>query len=262
MRGLDEVGAARLLVWAQADLVIQAKRPADFFAYKGADGFAREAAYELTDEVAESQRVVTGLGAGRPKRLLDFERFDDRAEIEQGTWRRGIAHRNARSVIQDPADQDPFLSGLGKLRPIVGHRFVEIEQPAIHQHVGTQSAHALGDGHHANDGVTFPRPGTRAVLVPTPKVDHGFSIDAYGDGSADLVAAGEVLQQDVPDCGKPWIVGSVHSDSGGKLRITVAHNRHVRFPGCRIRARRRPRRSGRRQMGLDPPRAPCDCSSS
>src|SRR6185437_9379985 len=83
----------------------------------------------------------------------------------------------------------------GKFRPVTRHRRVHIDQSAIHQHVESETGDALGDGHHANDGVALPFAAARVVLPTAPQIHHSPAADRDAHGGAHFVLAAVVLAE-------------------------------------------------------------------
>ncbi len=225
----DHLGAA-VLVDAQhvADEVVGVQRPCDLALQEGADGLAGDPAHDLAQQIALVVDVVGGLGPRLPERLLLLERLHIGFPVEHGARVELVGGQDGDGggVVQDVADQDAFLAVLGELRPVAGHRRVELHQPAVQQHVEADGGDPLGHRHHADQGV--PLPGAGAILVgeAAPEIDHRPPVQGHRHGGAQLVLEAVVLQEGLDDALEPGIDGSREG-----VVLAVAAQAAVQFHG-------------------------------
>ena len=138
---------------------------------------------------------MVGCGrAWRPERRLPLQRGDDCVAVENGATPKLLEHhREPGRVIQDVPHQDALLAVLRELGPVLGHRRVRVDEAPIDEDVEADARDALGDGHHAQDGVPFPPPGVAVVAVARPQIHHGLAVDHDTGRRADLLVGGVVL---------------------------------------------------------------------
>ena len=149
------------------------------------DVAATDAPDDLTDQPAVGESVVAVSRARLVGGCCRSEGLGHVLPVEQAIA--GV-HEAADPVKacgmgEHVAHGDGLFAVGRELRPVGGHRFVVVDQPAVGQYVQSGRGDPLGRGEAHRDGVVPPR----FVVGPftTPQVHHGLTpvVDAHG-GSA------------------------------------------------------------------------------
>ena len=120
--------------------------------------------------------------------------------------------RQAGAVAEQIADGELLLAGLSELRPVGGHRRINVEQALLDEAVCADGRDALRGREGIDDGVAFPRAISGSVGRAAPKVDDHPAVEHDGKRGADLAALGEVISKSVPDARKAGVAGAVDLD--------------------------------------------------
>ena len=71
-------------------------------------------------------------------------------------------------MAQQPPDGDLFLAGGSKLRPVLRHRRLDVQQTTLHELVRAQCCHAFGGGIHVDERVALPLTCSGEIVVSAP----------------------------------------------------------------------------------------------
>jgi hypothetical protein len=115
---------------------------------------------------------------------------------------------------QHHREGDVLLAGLLELRPIPGHRSVQVEFAAVGRQVDARARQALGAGIDAGQGIFAPWPQARSVGVAAPQIDGEIAVHRDRDRRADVVAVGEIGFERVAHPLKAGRAGTVDRDRG------------------------------------------------
>ena len=187
-----QVGDPGEVLVADADLVVHPQGCADIFLHELLDRRARDPAHDLAREIADVDRVVGPLGLDRPGRRLDLQRRDHPVVMVDVACLGRVGETDPAIVRDDVPDLDVGLAVLGELRPVLGDRRFEVDQPPICKDVHAGGAHTLGDRIHDAQRVLAPGLAARGVHMSAPEIDHFLAVMVDRDRAADLVMVGEV----------------------------------------------------------------------
>ena len=160
--------------------------------------------------------------ARRPPGLLGGQRRGHGRPVIQGFSRQQLAQgRQAGLMTEQLAQSDGLLAGSGKLRPVAGHRHIQLQLAFPDQLQGGHGGKGLGAGKQVEDGVAVP--GLLAVLVghTGPQVEHRFATDLHAQGATALLRIVEQLGEGVFKC--------------FELEVEIALNLHAATPVARVR---------------------------
>src|SRR5215469_12074910 len=173
----------------------------------------RDPADQLAGEMAEGDGVVAVRRAWLPPRGLSCDGVDDRIPVVP-VGERSADTRHAALMAEGLGYRDVGLAALGKLGPVVRDRFCVIDQTSVRKHCDHCRNHRLGRREDVDDGVFFPGERLAGIAVSRPDVDYEAPVDRGGEGSPNLVAAGEVGGKCVTHRLKTWGHRAVDVDYG------------------------------------------------
>ncbi len=205
----------------QPEMDIGLERPGDLAGDELAQRLARHAVDQSPDEVAETARMVGAARARLPPGRLRRQPGGGGLDVQglgqaEGRFPGGQSGGMADQV----ADLDLVLAGLGKLRPVPGHRRKQVELATLMQHQHGQAGHRLGTGEHVDDGVGRPGMGVLLVAPAAPEVDHLLAVDGDAEAGAHLPARLELGRQRVVDTFEPRVAGTVQFAHTVLLRLS------------------------------------------
>ncbi len=196
---MHQLGRAPGLLLRQPDGEVDAERAGDLALQEGAREQPRDAAHDFADEEAVGQRVVPGPGARLPPGLRRREAFGGQlpvVELLEGV--RLAQTGEAGAVREEVAYEDVLLARGGELRPVHGHRGVQVEQAPVGEDVGAQGHRPLRRRPHVDQRVPLPGAGPGRVGPAAPQVGHGLAADGDGDRGAQFAPVPEVLLERRP----------------------------------------------------------------
>src|SRR5579859_3603563 len=119
-----------MLLW-QANPEVEAQRLRYLLAEEGAQRFARYAAYNLANEPAKCQSLVSMHTSWPPERRLFGQRLNHQIPVEKCSIGQGLADsRQARLVIEQHLHRNCFFGRLTKFGPVIHHWRIQIELAA------------------------------------------------------------------------------------------------------------------------------------
>ena len=198
VRLVHPIGAAALFGRRQADVDVGAQRFGDLGAQVLTDPATGHPAEHLAEDESERRHVIALRGPWLPPRFGGGELLAD--EIPVGDLfpaHPGARPDHAGSVAHHHGQRDVFLTRLPELRPISGHRSLQVELTAVGQLVDAGGGQTLGAGQHGGQGVLSPGSGTGRVGRPAPQVDDKIPVDPHRDGSADFAVQRKVALERV-----------------------------------------------------------------
>jgi hypothetical protein len=194
---------------------VRLQRLGDLLAKEGSQRGAGEPAHDLADQIALSDRVVTGPRTGRPEGRLGGEKARHLLPVvEVLVADRFLPPRQSRSVAHQVADLDVRLAVGGELRPVAGDRGVEIELAAISQNESAKRRHRLGRRIDVDDHILLPGSALRGVGKAAPKVDDRLPFQGRAERGADVCSAGEIVLEHRAGRGEP-VVGKAGNGAVG-----------------------------------------------
>ena len=135
-----------------------------------------------------------------PGRALRRERLDGWPPRQEFLGRqRVVEDRQPDLVGQQPAHGNVLLAAGSELRPVLGHRGVEVEFAALGQQVGADRGRPLGAREHHDDAVLGPRPTGLHVRHTAPEIDHLLATVVKAERGADFAVLLEVRRESVPN---------------------------------------------------------------
>jgi len=114
-----------------------------------------------------------------------------------------VDRRQAGAMAQHPAHRDLALAVGSELRPIAGHRRIEVDRAALGQPQQTRRGDALGGREDEVERVLAPRPPGLAVGPAAPQIDHRLVVPVDGTGGTDLAEALEARREHLAHGGEP-----------------------------------------------------------
>ena len=153
-----------------------------------------DAADQLALVEADRYRVIAAASSRFPGRRLCGKRLRQRVVIRQQVEiQRNVDRAEPGLVSQQLANRYVALSRLSKLRPVVGHAFVEFEKAARVCDGKRHGGHALRAGEHHDERVLLPRVTRLRIASPTPEINDLLTILVDRNRSAELSAQPEIL---------------------------------------------------------------------
>ncbi len=129
--------------------------------------------------------VVLVGGARLPQRLLLLDRPDHRSPLDDLLEaEHAVQDGEPGAVAEHHARRDRLLAAPRELRPVAGHRRVEVQPSPLREQVGTYADDALGAREDRDDGVLLPRPAAVLVRDAAPQVHDLAPAGEHGDGRA------------------------------------------------------------------------------
>ncbi len=191
--------AAPVLARRQPDPRRQPERLGDRRAEEGAGGrAARRPADHLADQPAVGAHVVAVPGPGFPRRRLRGQGPHDRLPRQHlGEGEVALDVGQADPVAEQPAHGDVALAGRRELRPVTGHRCVDVELAPLHQQVGGDGRETLGAAEDPDDRVVGPRAVRGGVGLAAPQIDDRTAVAVHGHRGADVAAPLEIGDEGV-----------------------------------------------------------------
>lgn len=110
--------------------------------------------------------------------------------------RHRLVQRDQTGLVgQQPAHRDVRLAVRGELRPVLRHRRVQVQRPALGQHVCRGRGRPLGRRVDELQGVRCPRPTGFGVGDASPQVHHRSAMLVHAHCCADVPVLGEVRRE-------------------------------------------------------------------
>ena len=221
----------------QADVDVDAERLGDLGAQELAERATGDASGDLAEDESECHHVIALRGVWLPPRLGGGDVAAHAVPVQRllrGQPGAGPDHPGA--VRHHHRDGDVVLAGLAELRPVFGHRCVQVDLAAVGQQMHAGARQSLGTGEDARQGVFLPGPLPGGVGPAAPQIDDQVAFHPHRYRGTDLAAFDEVLLEGVANRGK---AGSAYSVDG--------HFRPVAQPSS---CRRRP--LSERATGIEP----------
>ena len=198
------------LLLRQSDGEVDAQRTGHLPLQEGARPQPRHPPYDLPDEEAEGQGVVARPGARLPPGLGGREARGGQLPVVELLERVRLAQPGqTRAVGQQVPHQHPLLARGGELRPVRGHRGVEVQQSPVGEDVRAQRRGPLRRGPHVDQRVPLPRACARRVGPAAPQVGHRHAVDRHAHRGAELGPVPEVLLEGGAQCGEPRVAVAV-----------------------------------------------------
>ncbi len=227
----------------EADVEVGSQWPGHLLPEEGAHRLAGDPANDLADQIPLGHGVVARHGAGLPPGLLGREQGGGFLPVIKvlDRHRFGPAWQPG-GVAQDVAEQNTsLLATRPELRPVAGHRRVEVELAGVDQHQGAQGGHGLGGRPDVGDGVALPRHGAGGVDPAAPDVDDQFVVEHDRNRRSEIGVAGQAGGEEISHDGEPLVADAMDL---GRLRRRGGFGSGHGANATGALARRKPLRPG------------------
>ncbi|MNK93450.1 hypothetical protein D3C87_1136110 [compost metagenome] len=202
----------------QADVEVQAQRLGD----PRDDGLTRSAtvspAQQLADQPAVSDGRITVAFARRPPRGFGRQGVDHGLPVIKGFGGQQLAQCRQTGLMAKQLTQGHgFFAGRRELRPIAGHRGVQLQLAFGNQLQRGHGGEGLGAGEEVGNGVAVPGLGAILVGGAGPEVEHGFATDLDAQRRATFLGIVEQRRECLTHC--------------LELKLVMTLNLHPQLPG-------------------------------